>query len=116
MVVLGTNASCGTKEALFFEYFWHSLFLCRLPAEIFFVFSPSCMTCQVDPPWGAHIYGRRGIWDVTSTCHGMNMCNGGHTYIGDVGFGMLRPDVIACIRAIGEHIANRGVKEVTKRK
>ena len=27
MVVLGTNASCGTKEALFFEYFWHSLFL-----------------------------------------------------------------------------------------
>ena len=26
MVVLGTSASCGTKEALFFEYFWHSLF------------------------------------------------------------------------------------------
>ena len=27
MVVLGTNTSCGTKEALFFEYFCHSLFL-----------------------------------------------------------------------------------------
>ena len=27
MVVLGTNASFGTKEALFFEYFCHSLFL-----------------------------------------------------------------------------------------
>ena len=40
MVVLGTNASCGTKEALFFEYFWHSLFLRRLPAENFFVFLP----------------------------------------------------------------------------
>ena len=41
MVVLGTNASCGTKEALFFfEYFWHSLFLRRLLAENFFVFFP----------------------------------------------------------------------------
>ena len=40
MVVLGTNASCGTKEALFFEYFWHSLFLRRPLAECFFVFFP----------------------------------------------------------------------------
>ena len=40
MVVLGTNASCGTKEALFFEYFWHSLFLRRLLAECFFAFFP----------------------------------------------------------------------------
>ena len=40
MVVLGTNASSGTKEALFFEYFWHSLFLRRLPVENFFVFFP----------------------------------------------------------------------------
>ena len=40
MVVLGTNASCNTKVALFFEHFWHSLFLRRLPAENFFVFFP----------------------------------------------------------------------------
>ena len=38
MVVSGTNASCGTKEALFFEYFWHSLFLRRLLAKSFFLF------------------------------------------------------------------------------
>ena len=38
MVVSGTNASCGTKEALVFENFWHSLFLRRLLAESFFSF------------------------------------------------------------------------------
>ena len=40
MVVLGTKASCGTKEALFFEYFCHSLFLQRLLPENFLVFFP----------------------------------------------------------------------------
>ena len=40
MVVSGTNLSCGTKEPLFFEYFWHSLFVRRLLAESFFVFFP----------------------------------------------------------------------------
>ena len=40
VVVLGTNASCGTKEALFSEYFWHLLFLRRLLAESFFRFFP----------------------------------------------------------------------------
>ena len=55
MVVSGTNASCGTKEALFFEYFWHSLFLRRLLAESFFCFFPSCMTYQVVLQWGTHM-------------------------------------------------------------
>ena len=96
MVVSGTNASCGTKEPLFFEYFWHFLFLRRLLAESFFVFFPSCMTYQVvlqsgthmcnyacksmmkwqiEVQWGPHIYRRCGIWDVTSICHGMYTCN-----------------------------------------
>ena len=74
MVVLGTNASCGTKEALFFEYFWHSFFLRRILAECFFCFFPSCMTYQVVLQWGTHIYGRCGMWDVGSVCDGMNMC------------------------------------------
>ena len=55
MVVSGTNASCGTKEALFFEYFWHSLFLRRLLAESFFCFFPSCMTYQVVLQWGTQM-------------------------------------------------------------
>ena len=129
MVVLGTAASCGTKEALFFEYFWHSLFLRRLLVECFFVF-PSCMTYQVVRQWGTHIYGRCGMWDVGCVCHGMNMCAcecksmmtwqievqwGPHIYR-RCGFGMLRPYVMACIRAICDHIADRGAMEVTKRK
>ena len=65
MVVLGTNASCGTKEALFlnifvFEYFWHSLFLRRFLAEFFF-FSlmhdvPSSSTMGETHTWE--------MWDV----------------------------------------------------
>ena len=39
----------------------------------FFRFFPSCQY-QVVLHWGAHIYGRCGIWDVTSTRHGMNVC------------------------------------------
>ena len=89
IVILGTNASCGTKEALFFEYFWLSLFLRRLLAECFLFFS---------------------------LMHDIPSSKGGHTYMGDVGCGMLGPYVMACIRAICDHIADRGAMEVTKRK
>ena len=45
----------------FSDVFWQSVFL-------FF----SLM--QVVLKLGAHIYGRCGMWDVGSLCHGMNMC------------------------------------------
>ena len=40
MVVLGTSASCGTKEALFFQYFWHSV-----PFQCFALCLPLCDMC-----------------------------------------------------------------------